>query len=564
MQAAGYGSSARENSGLAIAAIISITLHALAAWGVYDLPLGHIDPRLLTDETVLPVEMIETGLPILPRHEAEEDVAADVDPADLSVLMLDALPVPPVPLSITSHSPNAFPGVRVAPSSDDMALEMSDAIEWLPYTGSSPKAALALNAGDTDTPRSNASAHPAPPPSSPDTAISMLNAITTRLTPSTASSSVTSYSGRPALGGGTNKIALPDYAESALEATTRLDVPEHLDHDFDYHLTVYHAPRGPDYFRVDITGRRSLSRLHTMAKDVIFLVDTSGSVSQAWVDAATAGIRDALSGLGQRDRFNIVLFDEQPRFFSPQRIRPVDEQALVEARAFLADTQSRGYTDVNHALSRLLVRDVAEDRVYSLVLLSDGKPTRGVMDTRELIEHITRDNDLNAGIYCIGIGASQNRTLLDFLAYRNRGYSLFVQRSSDTATVIRDLVSRIRYPILKQVSLDALGVGVTDVVPQTLPDVHQGQRAVVYGRFDRRSSSELTMRVQGWNHGQAYDFTFQRHLVRAEMGTDQIARGWGFQKLHHLYGEMLHAEDPKRVQKEIEALKRRYRLKSVY
>ena len=362
----------------------------------------------------------------------------------------------------------------------------------------------------------------------------------------------------------TADLALPDYAEAALASTTRFDVPEHLDNDFDYRLTVYQAPRGPDFFRVDIKGRRSLSRLRTMAKDVVFLVDTSGSIAQAWVDGVSRGIRDSLSSLNQGDRFNIVLFDERPRFFSPRRIRAVDETALAEARAFLEGAQSQGYTDVNEALSRLLVRDVEDDRVYTLVLISDGKPTRGVMDTRELINRITRDNDLNAGIYCIGIGSGQNRTLLDFLAYRNRGYSLFVKQSAKTAGTIRDLVSRIRYPILKQVDLDAVGVTGSDVVPQALPDIHQGQHTVVFGRFDRRTMRDLTIRVQGSNHGGAYDFTFRRSLAGAEAGTAQIARDWAFQMLHHLYGEMLDAQDPGRVKKEIEALRRRYRLKTVY
>ena len=108
-----------------------------------------------------------------------------------------------------------------------------------------------------------------------------------------------------------------------------MSVPEKLDHDFDYELSVYQAPeqRGTSagYFRVDITGRRSLKKLATMPKDVVFLIDTSSSISQSWVRAAVSGVSGALGSLNSDDRFNIVLFDEKVAFFNPDRIQPFTE-----------------------------------------------------------------------------------------------------------------------------------------------------------------------------------------------------------------------------------------------
>src|SRR5690606_34566993 len=78
-----------------------------------------------------------------------------------------------------------------------------------------------------------------------------------------------------------------DFMGLALGGTTRLNLPEHLDDDFEY--TVYTYTPEPErglfgvkepadkrgYFRVDIRAKRSLVKLPTMPKDVVFLVDTS-------------------------------------------------------------------------------------------------------------------------------------------------------------------------------------------------------------------------------------------------------------------------------------------------
>ena len=166
---------------------------------------------------------------------------------------------------------------------------------------------------------------------------------------------------------------------SALEYVKRIEnflSKINSDEYFDYRLYRF-LPRpgwrslreGTGYFRVDITGRRSLNQLATMPKDVVYVIDTSGSVTQAWVDAALTGIKDALGSLNKSDRFNIVLFKESPVFFHPDRIQLATHKTVAEAEQFLTKTKSGGYTDINRALNRLLVRDTERERVYELILI---------------------------------------------------------------------------------------------------------------------------------------------------------------------------------------------------
>lgn len=352
----------------------------------------------------------------------------------------------------------------------------------------------------------------------------------------------------------------------------RMKVPEYLDDDFDYTLYAWQSPaprwgwQKPErlgYFRVDIRARRSLSKLRTIPRDVVFLIDTSGSVTQAWVDAVVGGVADGLNSLNPQDRFNIVMFKDSAHVFSPQGIQRVTGASLTAARQFLTGARSGGYTDVNRALSRLLVRDAADQRVYYLILISDGRPTRGVQDTRELINLITRDNDLAASIYCVGVGRQQQRELLEYLAYRNRGFCVFAGRSGEAASVIRDLTSRLRFPIVRQVTLNAGGLDLAQVFPRNIPNIHQGQTFSVYGRFDPQGPDMINMQINGLTGEREVAFTFKRSLRRARPGDEQVARGWAFWKLHHLYSEQIRRGNDPRVAREIQDLERRYKLKTV-
>ena len=359
-----------------------------------------------------------------------------------------------------------------------------------------------------------------------------------------------------------------DFAGLALRDTTEYELPEHLDNDFDYRVSRYHPnprdPREPGYFRVDIAARQSLSKLETTPKDVIFLLDTSSSVPGKWVDAATLGVQQALPSLNRDDRFNIVTFNENPRALSTRGPVPATPENLAAASRFLRGASSEGFTDVNAALRQLLVRDVARDRVYELILISDGRPTRGVMDTRDLINLITRDNALAASIYCVGIGDPrlQNRELLDFLAYRNAGFSIYTNDPEDATTAVRNLLSRLRYPLIKQVRLTVAGAAVSDVYPRDLPNVHQGETFSVYGRYDRLG--EFTIQITGRSAGKPVDLTFSRSLVNAVPGRSDIADRWAFWKLHHLYSEIIRLGQRPELMQEIERLRREYDLTTLY
>lgn len=355
--------------------------------------------------------------------------------------------------------------------------------------------------------------------------------------------------------------------------------PIHLDEDFDYALTKYLAPPrrsggifglgaeeiGPEpgYFEVKITPKRSLRKLKALGKDVVWVIDTSGSIRQNWVDAVRKGVADALDGLNPGDRFNIIMFKDTVNVFNPDGLIDFNANTTEAARRFLTAAESSGNTDVNRALGRLIVRNVPSDRVYQIVLVSDGKPTAGSLDARQIINLITRENDLVGSIFCVGVGDTMNRELLEFLAYRNKGFVVYPDSWVQTAATLRDLAGRLRFPVLKDATFDAVGVDTATIYPRIPRDVYQGMPLKLYGRYTD-AARQLSMRLTGVNAEHVLDLTFKLDFAAAFAGEQTLARDWAFWKLHHLYSEVIRQGQTEQLQEQMDQLRRRYDLKLAY
>lgn len=367
--------------------------------------------------------------------------------------------------------------------------------------------------------------------------------------------------GGAAPGGGGGGL---DFLEFGAIDPADFEPPARLDNDFDYVVTRYDRATTANedgYFRVKITGKRSLRKLATMPKDVVFMVDTSRSIPQKTIDQITSGIRQSIRTMNPEDRFNLVFFNDRVRFFAGQPVPPT-AQNLEMADRWMKGARARGQTDVNLALRQMLKRDIEPGRVYELVLISDGKPTLGVLDTRELINLITRENDLAASIYCVGIGTQQDNRLLDFLAYRNKGFSISIERRADIAVELVGLMSRLRYPIITDMQVRFAGQGMDEVYPLTLPNVHQGESFEVFGRFDQ--PGPFTVQVTGRSAGKPVDLTFRADLNLAMRGDDEVANGWAFWKLHHLYSEIIRLGERPELLRQIQRLRQQYQFDTLY
>jgi hypothetical protein len=352
----------------------------------------------------------------------------------------------------------------------------------------------------------------------------------------------------------------------------------HLDDDFDYQLLV--CPKMPDepgffglggrkfqgepgWFEVRITPKRSIRRVKALFKDVVWVVDTSESIRDVWVQAVRQGVLGALDTLNEGDRFNIVQFKDTVSVLSESGPLPANAASRALAGPFLSAAKSGGYTDLNRALARLIIRETEPDRVYQIVLISDGKPTRGSIDPRQIINTITRDNDNTAAIHAVGVGDAVDRVLLEFLTYRNKGFVLYPTDAQQAGAAIMDMASQLRYPIVKDAVFNAVGVETGLIYPRLPRDLYQGQTVGLFGRYTDEAR-RLSMRLTGSSGPDVVDFTFSLNFDQATVTGPETARQWAFWKLHQLYSDMLKEGRGPTIQRQMDDLRDRYKLQTAY
>jgi len=556
---------------LMVAAVISMLVHAGMALGLYNRPLATIDPDLLRHDEFLHKISRAEDMVVQEEPDAGEDGQKKAD--QIEDLTKDLLSQDPPPDSKNQNQEEIDPNKQLdfRPDSNidgsvlgatafnvDSVLSEGGAIS-LPSIGT----------GGTGTGTSSGSA-----------------IVAARVRASRNAASILGESaGVPHARTGAGALDRPDVAErlkgprddalfggsdaavvdfSGLGKLDELGEATHLDGDFEFTLTTYREPGIPGFFRVDVRPKHTLKKLKTLPKDVVFLIDTSGSIQQSWVKEIVAGVSGALNTLNEDtgDRFNIVFFSDKPRFLSEQRIQAANARTLSAAHSFLRSAKAKGFTDVNQALSRLLVRDI--DRVYNLVLISDGVPTRGVMKTRELIDLITRGNEGVASIYSVGVGRKINREVLDFLSYRNKGSSVLVDGINSARAQIMAKMVELRYPLLMNLNMDIVGIERKDVFPSQLPNIHQGQTLSVYGRY--ASPGQFKIRLAGTNGKTRYDFSHTGTISEKFGGDRSIPTECARWKLHHMYGllDRLTAIERAKMIAQIKTLAGKYNIKTLY
>lgn len=546
------------------------------------------------------VDPIETGPDAAKIHDDSEKLIDDVDPTKL-------LPPEPKPIDTAKLAgPKDVDPTPPAPRSDDpkadpaKPLNLTDKLLAM----ANPSLKLPEYKGPTD---GVVTVDPKDAPVDPTARIDLDNLGLNNIGGSPlgipgGTGSGPGGTGTPGTGGG--PIAPPPIATIDPTTTTTPTLPDiplptlpipplgsegsgpakptiHLDQDFEYQLFTYWPPPPKEgffeqigiadkkqgeqqgYFEVRITPRRSLKRLEPLNKNLVFVIDTSDSITQRWVSGVKRGVDTALDALGPKDNFNIVLFKDTVSVLSPEGPVPATDANRKKAASFLGAAEASGYTDVNRALAKLMVRAMPADRVYQIVLISDGLPTRGALDPRKIMNLITRENDLVGSIFCVGVGDKQNRTLLEFLAYRNKGFAIYPDNVLSAPASIRELIGRLRYPVLKDVAYDVIGVEADRMYPRAPRDVYQGEPFSVFGRYDK-DTKRISVRLAGANGKQPVDFTVTLPFEGALRGTADTRKDWAFWKLHHLYAEILrHGKTPE-LQKQIDDVRKKYDLKTVY
>lgn len=290
---------------------------------------------------------------------------------------------------------------------------------------------------------------------------------------------------------------------------------------------------GHTYFRIAIQ-RRDADAMPVMPKDVLLMQDCSESMTQRKLDACKEGLRAVVGSLGPEDRFDLMSFrDRTTRCFG--YLREASPQAKARAVFFIEAMEARGKTDVYDSLKTLMEIERQAERPLVALLVTDGRPTTGLVDSSDIIEQFTRKNLGEVSVFALGGGRQVNRFLLDLLSYRNRGDSKVVESRRDLAPAIHDLGGQLSRPVMIDLRYRFSGVEEGDLYPRTLTHLFLDRPLVIYGHY-RGKTPRTAFQIVGVSADGKKDIVFDVDWDEARPGTREIRRHWAYHQVYELIG----------------------------
>jgi Ca-activated chloride channel homolog len=295
-------------------------------------------------------------------------------------------------------------------------------------------------------------------------------------------------------------------------------------------LTYRESANGDGFFMLLVQPPLTDEAAVVVPKDVIVVLDQSGSMDgEKWNQARDAATL-VLENLNSQDRFNVVLFSTGWRIFSNRMEDPAQAPGATD---WIKNQEAIGGTDINAAL--LTALDQVGERPATILFMTDGLATEGVVETPSILENLKRAAPPNARIFTFGVGDDVDTFLLDAIVRDFRGTGTYVRPGERIDEKVASLYNKISAPVLTDVELDFGSAVITEFTyPTQLPDLFAGEQLTLVGRF-RGAADDVTIRLAGTVNGTATTFTYPGHDFRSLAGGEPfIARLWATRRIGDL------------------------------
>lgn len=260
-------------------------------------------------------------------------------------------------------------------------------------------------------------------------------------------------------------------------------------------------------------------------KELVFVLDTSGSMQGFPIDKAKETMKLALDGLNPSDTFNLITFAGDTEILFPKPVRATRAN-LAKAQAFLNSRSGSGGTEMMTAIKAALEPSDDQSHIRVVCFMTDGY----VGNDMEILSEVQKHP--NARVFSFGIGSSVNRFLLDKMAEAGRGEVEYVALNDDGSAAARRFHERVRNPLLTDISIDWSNLPVADVYPQRIPDLFAAKPLILTGRFT--SAGRGTIRLKGKMAGSEFVREIPVELPETMAMHDVLAPLWARARVDNL------------------------------
>ncbi len=314
------------------------------------------------------------------------------------------------------------------------------------------------------------------------------------------------------------------------------------------------ARTGEDGFAL-ITLSPPAQNVRATPRDIVLVIDVSGSMSGRKIEQARAAGRQLLQTLTPSDRFRLIDFSSDVRSFRDGWTVATGGN-IRSAVEYLDALRANGGTNIQGALEEALGSDTPEGRLPLVLFLTDGAPTVG--ETRpDAIAQRAGDLRRQRRLFTFGIGADVNAALLEQLALQGRGTATFVRPEESVERAVGIVTDRLTRPVATDVHIHADGVRLYGLEPQGAIDLFAGQDLVVLARYTG-SREDATLVIEGRTSDGPVRWTSRVAFPAHANDNAFVARLWAAQRVGYLSAERHRTGGNAELDAELRQLGERY------
>jgi Ca-activated chloride channel family protein len=338
--------------------------------------------------------------------------------------------------------------------------------------------------------------------------------------------------------------------------------------DFGLTLLTHREAGKHGYFLLMISPKDDWSEQEYSAKDVVFVVDTSGSMAEEGkMEKARAALLYGVRILRAQDRFNIISFAGEEHLMEAGMIA-ADERGRARGEAFVKALRPVGGTNINQSLLAALRQFIESDRERPkmLVFMTDGLPTVDETNVNRIVDNVRKATKPGVRLFTFGVGYDVNTTLLDKLAAENGGVADYVEPKEDLEVKVSNFFSKVNYPVLTDVALDMGGAQTDLIYPRGIPDVFRGSQVTMIGRYSNAADlNSVQLRLTGKSGGITRTYTYSNlsFPLRSD-ANEYLPRLWATRRVGWLMEQVRSNGEQKELRDEIVDLGTRYGIVTPY
>nr|XP_040029469.1 inter-alpha-trypsin inhibitor heavy chain H5 [Gasterosteus aculeatus aculeatus] len=286
--------------------------------------------------------------------------------------------------------------------------------------------------------------------------------------------------------------------------------------------------------------------LPVVPKNVVFVIDTSASMSGTKIRQTKDALFTILRDLRPGDRFNFISFSNRIKVWQPERLVSVTPLNVRDAKKFILTLVPNGGTNIDGAIrtgSALLgdylsSPDASPNSVSLIIFLTDGRPTVGEIESAAILGNTRSAAQEKFCIFTIGIGNDVDYRLLERMALENCGMMRRINEEADAGALLKGFYDEIGTPLLSDIRINYTEDSVHYVTQHLFPNYFNGSEIVIAGKLSNSSAESLRVQVTASSSDRSVvleaDVPLRRrqtetekHVKAATMATGAQAAGSG-------------------------------------